>query len=941
VERNRVEGKRKMLGRIPCLAAIILVALIDHGSARTAYDNVRTPAGWAWHRIRNDQIADFADRVPTGKSAACGPLDSAKADPDDSCHSIPAQFVIDMLTIPRLRDHLGRHGLRLRNARIRGTIDLQDGEIPLEVWIDASRVEGDLLLADSHWKRLLSLEGTTVTGTLSGERMMSDSSVLLRQHAVFQQGVALSEARISGDLDMAASSFEKEVGGNRLDVEGTLFLNNHAKFGGNVNLVGAKIGNDVDADNSSFEGTLSLGSANIKSDVFLSDHATFNGDVDLNGVKIGGVLDASTSSFTKNVTASRLSTDGSLFLKGATFGGDLDLTGAKIGSNLEADGSTFGGALSLASSEIKNDVFLRNHATFSGEVNLVGAKIVGAFDASASSFAKNVNASRLSTDGSLFLKDGTFGGDVDLTGAKIGSSLEMDGSSFTGAVHLGSIEVKSDVFLRNHANFADEVILNGARISGALDGSESSFSKDVTASQFSTNGSLFFRNATFASDVDLTGARIGSNLEVDGATFHGALRLSSVEVKSDMFLRNHATFSGDVSLIGAKIGGQFDAEASSFGGALNLDSAEVKGGVLLNNHATFGGDVLLLGAKIGDDLEAQTSSFEGWLNLESVEVKSNVLLNDHATFGGDVDLVGAQIGGLLALDSAVAVSIDLSRAEIGELGLRGLRWWCVGRKLPAGVPLEAAKAGVEPNSTEWELGNSRWHEARCDSASPPVFTLRNAHAGALQDSTSAWPPMMDLEGFRYDRLGGLGGDGGNDMRQRSPDQWIDWIARVPVFSTQPYAQLSSVLAVAGHRDQSEDIQLAGRERERHEAHSWTSWAWLTFLSYVAGYGIGLYTFRVGWWVLGLTIFGAVILQLSPQARERNAVWRLGASLHRLLPVIELSKEFTDFFDGLPQQEIEPKLHKRILEAYFAGHAIAGYVLGFFLLAAMGGLTQKA
>ena len=30
---------------------------------------------------------------------------------------------------------------------------------------------------------------------------------------------------------------------------------------------------------------------------------------------------------------------------------------------------------------------------------------------------------------------------------------------------------------------------------------------------------------------------------------------------------------------------------------------------------------------------------------------------------------------------------------------------------------------------------------------------------------SAWPPMMDLEGFSYDRLGGLGGDGGNDMRQ--------------------------------------------------------------------------------------------------------------------------------------------------------------------------------
>jgi hypothetical protein len=48
----------------------------------------------------------------------------------------------------------------------------------------------------------------------------------------------------------------------------------------------------------------------------------------------------------------------------------------------------------------------------------------------------------------------------------------------------------------------------------------------------------------------------------------------------------------------------------------------------------------------------------------------------------------------------------------------------------------------------------------------------------------------------------------------------------------------------------------------------------------------------------------------------------------------------NFFDGLPQQRIFPLWRKRLLQAYFAGHAIAGYVLGFFLIAAIGGLTQK-
>jgi hypothetical protein len=171
--------------------------------------------------------------------------------------------------------------------------------------------------------------------------------------------------------------------------------------------------------------------------------------------------------------------------------------------------------------------------------------------------------------------------------------------------------------------------------------------------------------------------------------------------------------------------------------------------------------------------------------------------------------------------------------------------------------------------------------------------LRNAQVGALQDSVDAWPPTLDLEGFKYDRLGGFGGEGADDMRQRPPKQWEDWLERDRTFSTQPYTQLANVLLTAGRRDTAEAIQYYGHERERAEAWKhgdWSVWIWLTFLSGVAGYGIGNYTFRALWWVLGLTVLGAMVLWFSPYARSRGVWWRLGASLHRLLPIVELNKE---------------------------------------------------
>jgi len=126
--------------------------------------------------------------------------------------------------------------------------------------------------------------------------------------------------------------------------------------------------------------------------------------------------------------------------------------------------------------------------------------------------------------------------------------------------------------------------------------------------------------------------------------------------------------------------------------------------------------------------------------------------------------------------------------------------------------------------------------------------------------------------------------------------------------------------------------------------SWSrpgSCVWLILLSSAAGYGIGFYTFRVLNWVIGLTVLGAFFLWFSPNARRHGPLWIMGASLHRLLPIVELSKGFTKFFENSTTSESWRRNLNPFQEVYFALHALLGWALGLILLAAMGGIIQKS
>src|ERR1700752_4904177 len=89
-----------------------------------------------------------------------------------------------------------------------------------------------------------------------------------------------------------------------------------------------------------------------------------------------------------------------------------------------------------------------------------------------------------------------------------------------------------------------------------------------------------------------------------------------------------------------------------------------------------------------------------------------------------------------------------------------------------------------------------------------------------------------------------------------------------------------------------------------------------------------------------SFLGAIYLKtrvkgvLEAKPKPHTFIWCLGASLSRLLPVIEINKEFSDFFN-----DPERKRLTGFQSAVFSIIGIIGFVLGAVLVAAVSGLTQ--
>ena len=118
-----------------------------------------------------------------------------------------------------------------------------------------------------------------------------------------------------------------------------------------------------------------------------------------------------------------------------------------------------------------------------------------------------------------------------------------------------------------------------------------------------------------------------------------------------------------------------------------------------------------------------------------------------------------------------------------------------------------------------------------------------------------------------------------------------------------------------------------------------AYIWSGFLQYVVGFGIGTYTFQVLVPVIFITVLGALILKVYVKGvRDENHgfIWCLGASLSRLLPIIDINRDLSDFFNKSQRNHFTgPQTF------FFSAVRVVGWVLGLILLAAVSGLAQSS
>lgn len=313
----------------------------------------------------------------------------------------------------------------------------------------------------------------------------------------------------------------------------------------------------------------------------------------------------------------------------------------------------------------------------------------------------------------------------------------------------------------------------------------------------------------------------------------------------------------------------------------------------------------LSGARIGTALIGDQATLDGILTMEGAQIGTTLFLCGTRLLGGaDILFCSAQ-------------NVDLRGTEIrGELDLTGMS-----------------------ASGELRLGETY---ARWTNFHPKArLVLRNTHFGAIQDSlggkkrVDVWPEKanLHLDGFEYDHLGGLRGDDErDDMMGRNVGWYVDWLARDTTYSPAPYQQLAKILREAGATGKANAIVYAARERERAQSRG-VAWLGRTLLKYTIGYGLGGSYFRALVWVLLFTAIGATVLLTcgSPKITRLGPVWCTWASFDAMIPLVQLNAA-------------HEKVMSRVLSGwrlyYFYVHQMLAYVLGSFVVAGLGGLTQR-
>lgn len=473
------------------------------------------------------------------------------------------------------------------------------------------------------------------------------------------------------------------------------------------------------------------------------------------------------------------------------------------------------------------------------------------------------------------------------------------------------------------------ITIRGARLEATLDLShvrfrrrvalvESLFLGDVRLTDAVLEDSLSLSKSEIEGSLDISGAKIGRDLRLDDVWITAKAGLADLHVGRNLFLRK-GTFSGMVHLVGAQVNGNLQLNGSTFRKPVDMSNVKIGRHLYAGRLPSrtrplltrFDSHVFLRNASVRGRLEMAGTLVAGALDMDAIRVDEDIFLRDCARVRGSINLVFARIG----------QNLDLSGSQLGDLDATGTQI-----------------------SGELRLGSSRhpsptWSpEAKLKLRNVKVFSwqdgagdeeTRRAFVGdcyAAQGGNGPWPKQLEISGFDYQQLGGLGGSGRSEILspKRYDDLVKDWLERDETYSPQPYEQLAKTVRSAGYREMADRILYDSKEKEREIAKG-ANWVWLTTLRLIMGYG---YRYSNAlYWVIGLVAMGMIVLGVTREGLRNKMPIGFFYSLDILLPIVRL-REY--------HQNVRLEGFARY---YFYFHKLIGYFLASILIAGFSGLTR--
>ncbi|HEV2896608.1 MAG TPA: hypothetical protein VGX71_01975 [Pseudaminobacter sp.] len=229
-------------------------------------------------------------------------------------------------------------------------------------------------------------------------------------------------------------------------------------------------------------------------------------------------------------------------------------------------------------------------------LRISGARVVGKLD---------LEGCRIPRD--IGLKDCLFDAAPVLRSAII-DNLFLDGSAFPG-LQAERLEARGGLAIRS-ANVTGQIRLSGARIGGNIeaDGATVALPDEVAfhADGLEVRGSILLRGAHVRGGVNLSGARLGADVNATGIRIERpgevALDGEGIAARGDMVLRG-ATIAGEVRLWGADFGGNVHCASATLaqpgGYCMRLNRAKIDGAFFLLEGASVDGVLDLTAAAIG------------------------------------------------------------------------------------------------------------------------------------------------------------------------------------------------------------------------------------------------------------------------------------------------------------------------------------------------------